>query len=244
VGGTPASHGPPTVANVGVVGRGVADAAGRARRSRSGTAATGRCVIETPATARPEPTGRDLVVRDATPADLPAVAAIYTHFVLRTTTTFNTEVRTPREWLDRFETAVVAGPYDLLVAERGGQVTGYVETQAFRPKPAYRRSIELSVYVAPDRAGSGAGSALYGALFDRLADSEFHRAYSVIALPNDVSVRFHERWGFVHRGTLTEAGHKFGRYLDVAFYERDLGIPGVRGDAPATGGSASDGGVT
>ncbi len=192
--------------------------------------ATVRCVIETPASTREAVATPDLVVRDATPADLPAVAAIYTHFVLRTTTTFNTEVRTPREWLERFETGVVAGPYELLVAERRGQVTGYVETQPFRPKPAYRRSIELSIYVAPDNARTGAGGALYGALFDRLVDTEFHRAYSVIALPNDTSVRFHERWGFVHRGTLTEAGHKFGRYLDVAFYERDLTVPGTGRD--------------
>jgi phosphinothricin acetyltransferase len=191
------------------------------------SAATVRCVTTTSASTRPDPEGSELVVRDATPADLPAVAAIYTHFVLRTTTTFNTEVRTPRQWLERFESGVVAGPYDLLVAERAGQVTGYVETQAFRPKPAYHRSIELSIYVAPDSARTGTGGALYAALFDRLVDREFHRAYSVIALPNDVSVRFHERWGFVHRGTLSEAGHKFGRYLDVAFYERDLGLPGV-----------------
>jgi phosphinothricin acetyltransferase len=207
---------------------------GRTRPDGARPTATVRCVITTSAAARPGPTGDDLVVRDATPADLPAVAAIYTHFVLRTTTTFNTEVRTPRQWLERFETGVVAGPYDLLVAERGGQVTGYVETQAFRPKPAYRRSVELSVYVAPDRARTGTGGALYAALFDRLLDREFHRAYSVIALPNDGSVRFHERWGFVHRGTLSEAGHKFGRYLDVAFYERDLEVPASpgRGEAP------------
>ena len=194
-----------------------------------------RRVTTTPAAAPPDPAGPGLVIRDATPSDLPAVAAIYTHYVLRTTITFNTEVRTPRQWLDRYERGVVAGPYDLLVAERDGAITGYVETQAFRPKPAYRRSIELSVYVAPDRARTGAGGALYGALFDRLVDSEFHRAYSVIALPNEGSVRFHERWGFVHRGTLTEAGHKFGRYLDVAFYERDLSLPGVPtagGDTP------------
>jgi phosphinothricin acetyltransferase len=205
----------------GGVARGGASSRGRYRSSVTSPAAT----------TRPGPTGADLVVRDATPADLPAVAAIYTHYVLRTTTTFNTEVRTPRQWLERYESGVVAGPYDLLVAERGGQVAGYVETQAFRPKPAYHRSIELSVYVAPDAARSGTGGALYGELFTRLAASEFHRAYSVIALPNDGSVRFHERWGFVHRGTLTEAGHKFGRYLDVAFYERDLERPG-----PGSGG--------
>ncbi|MCC5947477.1 MAG: N-acetyltransferase [Nitriliruptoraceae bacterium] len=172
-------------------------------------------------TAATFPTRTD--VRAATRADLPAAAAIYTHYVLNTTTTFNTEVRTPREWTDRFEHQVVDGPYHLLVAERDRVVAGYVETQRFRPKPAYDRSIELSVYVAPDAVGAGIGRALYAALLDQLeGDERFHRAYSIIALPNDASVAFHERFGFVHRGTLTEAGHKFGRYLDVAYYERAL----------------------
>jgi phosphinothricin acetyltransferase len=175
-----------------------------------------------PASAASPTTASPVVVRDATVDDLPAVAAIYTHYVLRTTITFNTQVRTPREWVERFQEQVVDGPYDLLVAERDGVVTGYVETQAFRPKPAYRRSLELSVYVAPDAQGVGAGAALFGELFRRLDGGPFHRAYSVVALPNESSVRFHERWGFVHRGTLTEAGHKFGRYLDIAFYERAL----------------------
>ena len=163
------------------------------------------------------------VVRDATAEDLPAVAAIYTHYVLRTTVTFNTEVRTPREWIQRFEDDVVGGRYHLRVAELDGAVAGYVETLRFRPKPAYDRSVELSVYVAPDATGAGLGTALYGSmLVDLEADDRFHRAFAIIALPNDTSVAFHERLGFVHRGTLSEAGHKFGRYLDVAYYERAL----------------------
>ena len=162
------------------------------------------------------------VVRDATAADLPAVAAIFTHYVLRTSITFNTEVRTPREWVERFESDVRDGPYHLLVAEFDGATAGYVETGRFRPKPAYDRSLEISIYVAPDAQGAGTGGALFGALFDRLEGSAFHRAYSIIALPNERSTRFHERWGFVHRGTLTEAGNKFGRFLDVAYYERAL----------------------
>ncbi len=162
-------------------------------------------------------------VRAATTADLPAVAAIYTHYVLRTTTTFNTEVRTPRQWQERFDRHVVGGPHQLLVAEVDGAVAGYVETQPFREKPAYARSVELSVYVAPDGTGGGVGNALYTVLLERLAaDERFHRAYSLVALPNDVSVAFHQRHGFVLRGTLTEAGYKFGRYLDVAYYERPL----------------------
>lgn len=161
-------------------------------------------------------------VRDGTAADLPAIAAIYTHYVLKTTTTFNTEVRTPAEWRARFERHVLEGPYHLLVAEREGNIVGFVETGQFRPKPAYDSSVEVTVYVAPDVVAGGVGAALFDELFERLAASRFHRAYSVIALPNDRSVRFHERYGFVHRGTLTEAGRKFGRFLDIAFYERDL----------------------
>lgn len=161
--------------------------------------------------------------RPATADDLPAVAAIYTHYVLRTTTTFNTQVRTPREWTERFEQEVVGGRYHLVVAEVDGRIAGYVETQRFRPKPAYDRSVELSVYVAPDAVGGGVGRALYEAVLRELeSDDTFHRAYAIVALPNDASEAFHRRLGFAHRGTLSEAGYKFGRYLDVAYYERAL----------------------
>jgi len=164
-----------------------------------------------------------IIVRDARPEDLPAVAAIHTHFTLRTTNTVNTEVRTPRDWRERYDDHVVNGPYHLLVAEADGAVAGFVETQRFRPKPAYDRSVELSVYVAPDRTHGGIGSALYTALFPRLtAEGRMHRAFAIVALPNEPSVAFHLRHGFVHRGTLTEAGYKFGRYLDIAYFERAL----------------------
>jgi phosphinothricin acetyltransferase len=99
---------------------------------------------------------------------------------------------------------------------------GYCETLPFRPKPAYFPSLELSIYVAPDAVGHGVGSALLTSLFDVLADTPFHRLFSIITLPNEQSVAFHERHGFEHRGTLTEAGRKFDSYLDVAFYEKAL----------------------
>ena len=164
-----------------------------------------------------------VTVRDATAEDLPVIAAIYTHYTLRTTTTFNIEVRTPREWRERFEEQILNGPYLLLVAEHEGAVVGYVETQRFRPKPAYDRSLEISIYIAPDQQGRGVGRALFAQLFAQLdGDERFHRAFSIIALPNEGSIALHERFGFVHRGTLTEAGFKFGQYLDVAYYERPL----------------------
>lgn len=162
----------------------------------------------------------DVVVRPGGEADLPAVAAIYTHFTLKTTVTFNTHVRTPAAWLERYRDNVVEGPYHLYVAELDGRVTGYVETGRFRGHHAYEHTVETSIYVAPDGAGHGVGGALYSRLFDDLADSSFHTAVAVIALPNDASCRFHERHGFAHRGTLTQVGHKFGRWIDTAYYQR------------------------
>ncbi len=163
-----------------------------------------------------------VTVRPGTEADLPGVAAIYTHYVLNTTITFHTEVRMPVEWRDRFRANVEHGPYALLVAEVDGAVVGYCETLPFRPKPAYFPSLELSIYVAPGAVGGGVGGALLTELLEELAEGPFHRLYSVITLPNERSVAFHERHGFVHRGTLTEAGRKFDGYLDVAYYERAL----------------------
>ena len=167
-----------------------------------------------------------LVVRPATPDDLPGVAAIYTHYVLNTVITFNTQVVPPAAWLTKFQKHIVEGPYTLLVAAIGGHVVGFIETGPFRPKQAYNRSVEITVYVSPDGRGSGVGTALFAELTARLdADPRFHRALSLIALPNDASIAIHEKFGFVHRGTLTEVGHKFGGYIDVAYYERPLGPP-------------------
>lgn len=161
-------------------------------------------------------------VRDATTADLPAVAAIYTHYVLKTTVTFNTSVRTPAQWQQRFRERIVAGPHLLLVAEVDSRVLGYAETSPFRPHDAYAASYETTIYTAPFAGGRGIGTILYDALFARLADRGAHRAFAVIALPNDASVAFHERFGFVRRGVLTEAGRKFGHWLDIAVFERAI----------------------
>jgi len=164
-----------------------------------------------------------VLIRDAKTADLPAVAAIYTHYVLRTTTTFNTEVRTPAEWKSRFSDGQTYPGHHFLVAVAADNIVGFIETRQFRPKQAYARSVELSIYVAPDANGHGYGTALMDALITRVSGEEdVHRLFAVIALPNDASVALHERAGFVHRGTLTQAGFKFGRYLDVAYYERAI----------------------
>ncbi|WP_336052027.1 GNAT family N-acetyltransferase [Streptomyces sp. CA2R101] len=105
----------------------------------------------------------------------------------------------------------------------GGALLGYATSSAFRPKAAYAPSVEVTVYCAPHAAGRGIGTLLYTSLFEALADEDVHRAYAGITQPNEASTRLHTRFGFRHIGTYTEVGRKFGRYWDVAWYQKDLG---------------------
>lgn len=173
------------------------------------------------ATDAPSP-DTTVLVRPGTLEDLPAVLAIYTHYVLTTTVTFNTAVPKPLDWQEKLRANVFEGPYHFLVAEIDGHVLGYVETLPLRNKPAYAHSLEVSIYVAPTTGGRGIGGALYDRLLPELTVDGFHRAYAIIALPNESSVAFHERFGFRHVGTMQEVGNKFGRWIDVGYWEKAL----------------------
>lgn len=154
-------------------------------------------------------------IRDATADDLGAVGAIYEHEALHGIATFDAVGRSHEFWADK-----LAGP--LLVAELSGAVGGFAYASTYRPRPAYDRTREVSVYVAESARGQGVGRALYGELLDRLRGAGAHTALAVIALPNDASVRLHESFGFVHRGTIREVGWKFGRWIDTGFWQLEL----------------------
>lgn len=102
------------------------------------------------------------------------------------------------------------------------EILGYATSSPYRAKRAYDTSVEVTVYVAPSAGRRGIGTLLYKALFEALADEDLHRAYAGIAQPNEASTRLHERFGFRYVGTYREVGRKFGRYWDVAWYEKDL----------------------
>ena len=163
--------------------------------------------------------------------DLEAISGIYDHYVRTTAISFDLEPPTTawrREWFERFGDR---GRHRLLVARDGGEAIGYAASVPYRPREAYGPSVETSVYISPTHLGRGVGSALYGALLSELEREDVHRAYAGIAMPNPASVRLHERCGFRRAGYFTEQGRKFGRYWDVAWFER--GFPEV---APATSG--------
>ena len=100
-------------------------------------------------------------------------------------------------------------------------IIGFACNTAFRARPAYRLSTETTVY-ADIAAPRGVGAALYRRLFELIARTSLHRAYAVIALPNARSVALHERFGFVHVGVANQVGHKFGKFVDIAWYEKKL----------------------
>jgi phosphinothricin acetyltransferase len=162
-------------------------------------------------------------VRPATAEDLSAVNDVYNQYVVEAHYTFDLEPMTMearREWFAHYGET---GRHRLLVGVLEGRVIGYACSSRFRPKPAYETSVETSVYLAPDAIGRGAGSRLYERLFKALEGEDVHRAYAGIALPNPASVGLHERFGFKRVGHFTEQGRKFGRYWDVAWYEKPLG---------------------
>ena len=161
-------------------------------------------------------------VRRAERFDLEAITTLYNHFVETTAVTFDVgaftaEARKP--WFTQFADA---GPHQLFVAERGGAFAGYAGSMAFKAKKAYSTSVETTIYVSPEAGGRGVGRALYERLFSALAEEDLHRAYAGVALPNEASIRFHERFGFREIGTFREVGRKFGRYHDVMWLEKRL----------------------
>ncbi|MFD8808877.1 GNAT family N-acetyltransferase [Streptomyces sp. NPDC059597] len=163
-------------------------------------------------------------VRPGTEADLGALTDLYNHYVRETAVTFDTAEFTQearRHWLLSHPED---GPHRLMVATDpdSRRVLGYATSGPHRPKAAYATSVETSVYLAPGATGRGVGTLLYTALFAALAEEDVHRAFAGIALPNEASVRLHTRFGFRHLGTFGEVGRKFGRYWDVAWYEKEL----------------------
>ncbi|WP_353943128.1 N-acetyltransferase family protein [Streptomyces sp. HUAS MG91] len=165
----------------------------------------------------------EVAVRAGREGDLAALTEIYNEYVRATPITFDTEpftVEARRPWLRAHPEH---GPHRLFVAEDGGRILGYATSSAFRPKAAYSTSVEVTVYCAPDAGGRGIGTRLYEALFEALSAEDVHRAYAGVTQPNEASVRLHARFGFRPVGTYREVGRKFGRYYDVAWFEKDLG---------------------
>ncbi|MPY74803.1 MAG: GNAT family N-acetyltransferase [Alphaproteobacteria bacterium] len=163
---------------------------------------------------------RGHAIRSAATADAAAMQAIYAPIVETTAISFEEIPPTVEEMAERVETTLRSYPY--LVAENGGRVVGFAYASQHRARAAYRRSVDVTVYVAEHARGAGVGRALYGDLLPMLAERGFHAAFGGIALPNPGSVALHEAMGFEHVGVYREVGFKLGRWHDVGWWQRLL----------------------
>lgn len=164
-----------------------------------------------------------VLVRPATPADMDQVQAIYAYYVTRSAASFEEEVPSVAEMRRRRDDVVDRNlPY--LVAEDDGEVLGYTYAGPWRPRSAYRYTVEDSIYVAPFVQGRGIGKALLGALIDRCTELGYRRMIAVIGdSANQGSIGLHRSLGFRQEGVLRGVGLKFGRWVDVVIMHRVLG---------------------
>lgn len=164
-----------------------------------------------------------VLVRDAHEADMAGVQDIYRHYVLNGLATFEEVPPSTGEIASRRAAVITAGlPY--LVAEVDGRVAGYSYATSYRPRPAYRHTIEDSVYVADGLRGRGIGAALLQALIARCEAGHWRQMLAVIGNSENVgSIALHRKAGFQHAGTLRSVGFKLGQWVDTVLMQRALG---------------------
>lgn len=180
----------------------------------------------------------DTIVREATPADVQAIAALYAEEVSERVNTYEYDAPDASEMLRRMQ-RILADGYPYLVAEHHGRFAGYAYAGGFRVRAAYRPTVENSVYVHPGCAGKGVGSALMQRLIDECTARGFRQMIAVIGEPaNTASVRLHERFGFEHVGTFNGIAWKHERWLDTMFMQRALGNGNTNApDSPTANGT-------
>lgn len=174
-----------------------------------------------------------LTLRDSTCADVPAIQAIYAYHVLHGTASFELDPPTLADMHTRRE-AVLAQRLPYLVAERDGEIVGYAYATPYRPRPAYRYTVEDSVYVKPGFAGQGIGGQLLAALVERCTAGGWRQMLAIVGdSGNAASLALHACQGFHPVGTLRSVGYKFGQWRDTVLMQRALGDGDQRDPGPA-----------
>jgi phosphinothricin acetyltransferase len=161
----------------------------------------------------------EMTIREAVPADCSTLARIYSHYVTNTIVTFEEEPVTAAQMEERLaEASAAALPF--LVAEIEGDVLGYAYASKWKGRCGYRFSVEITVYVDAIHARRRVGSTLYDRLLPMLHHRGVHVVIGGIALPNEASVALHEKFGLQQVATFRQVGFKFGRWVDVGYWQR------------------------
>jgi phosphinothricin acetyltransferase len=162
-----------------------------------------------------------VTIRLATADDAAAIANIYAPYVTDSPVSFELEAPSEAEMRGRIAAGGALYPW-LVACGASGAVEGYASASAFRTRPAYRFTVETSVYLAPDATGRGVGRMLYRRLLGTIEAQGFAQAVGAVTLPNPASVALHEALGFSHAGTYRDVGYKFGKWHSVGLWQRAL----------------------
>lgn len=158
------------------------------------------------------------MIRAALPTDAAQIASIYNPFIRNSIVTFEESEVTADDMAQRIKHIQSAGlPY--LVSEEGTHIEGYAYASIWKSRAAYKHTVEVSVYIDPASQGKGLGQRLYTALFETLLPQNYHAVIGVITLPNEASIRLHEHFGMKKVAHFTEVGRKFGRWIDVGYWQ-------------------------
>ena len=152
--------------------------------------------------------------------DIPELLDMYNHYVLHSTATFDIEPMSMAAFTEKLTR--IDHDFPFIVLEENGELLGYAYGSKFRPKPAYNTTVESTVYVKHNTHRKKLGSLLYEDLLKRLKEANFHTVIGVLTLPNEGSVRLHEKFGFKQVAYLKQVGYKFDTWLDVGFWQLDL----------------------
>jgi len=165
-----------------------------------------------------------ILIRPTEENDIPAIAAIYADAVLNGTASYELDPPGEAEMLRRWR-ELLERNFPHLVAVSEDSVVGYAYARPYRPRPAYRYSVEDSIYIAPDAQGAGIGKALLGDLIQICEGAEFRQMIAVIGggTEHPASVALHRRFGFRPIGVIEASGYKHGRWLDTLLMQRALG---------------------
>jgi len=166
------------------------------------------------------PAGR-MRLRAATPDDASAIAEIYAPYVTASVVSFETDAPDAAAMRARIEAGGTLYPW-IVAEEESGAMLGYACAARFRDRPAYRFTVETTIYLRSGESGRGLGPLLYAPLIATLEAQGFTQAIAAISLPNEASVRLHERLGFSPAGTYRKVGWKLGGWHDVGLWQRAL----------------------
>jgi len=158
------------------------------------------------------------MIREVTIGDAAAIIDIYNYYILNTTVTFEEQAITAADMAGRIRDITAKFPW--LVLEHEGRIMGYAYASAWKPRGAYKHSVETTVYLQHGLAGKGYGTALYTSLLARLQQMPLHAIIGGVALPNDSCIALHQKFGFEKVAQFKEVGFKFGQWIDVTYWEK------------------------